>query len=170
MLAVGLDAEWGGTGSEKVGADRTSTLTPNFYFGKGADDLPDSLWWAKPLALTGVIGYAVPLAHEPRALQSGFALEYSFRYLSSHVRDLGLPSVINQLTPLVEVQLSTPIADRCPAPARSILASSGRAIASVRAGGDGADQPRQRPHGGRCLPGSLVPGRHVPAGIGRPIW
>ena len=75
MLAVGLDAEWGGTGSEKVGADRTSTLTPNFYFGKGANDLPDSLWWAKPFALTGVIGYAVPLAHEPRALQSGFALE-----------------------------------------------------------------------------------------------
>jgi hypothetical protein len=114
MISVGLDTEWGSTGSEKVGADAATTLTPNFYFGKGANDLPDSLWWAKPLALTGVIGYAVPLAHEPRALQSGFALEYSFRYLSSHVRDIGLPSVINQLTPLVEVQLSTPIANRMP--------------------------------------------------------
>jgi hypothetical protein len=114
MISVGLGAEWGGTGSEKVGADRTTTLTPTFYFGKGANDLPDGLWWAKPFALTGVIGYAVTLAHETRKLQSGFAVEYSFRYLSSHVRDIGLPSFVNQLTPLVEVQLSTPIADRQP--------------------------------------------------------
>ena len=114
MISVGLQAEWGATGSEKVGAERTTTLTPNVYFGKGANDLPDSLWWAKPLALTGVIGYAVPLAHEPRSLQSGLALEYSFRYLSSHVRDIGLPSFVNQLTPLVEVQLTTPIAGRQP--------------------------------------------------------
>lgn len=114
MISVGLQAEWGATGSEKVGAERTTTLKPNVYFGKGANDLPDSLWWAKPLALTGVIGYAVPLAHEPRSLQSGLALEYSFRYLSSHVRDIGLPSFVNQLTPLVEVQLTTPIAGRQP--------------------------------------------------------
>ncbi len=114
MISVGLGAEWGGTGDPRVGADPATTLTPTLYFGKGANDLPDSLWWAKPFALTGVIGYAVPLAHEPRTLQSGFAVEYSFRYLSSHVRDIGLPSVVNQLTPLVEVQLTTPIADRMP--------------------------------------------------------
>jgi len=115
MVSVGLEAEWGGTGAERVGAERTTTLTPTLYFGKGANELPDSLWWAKPLALTGVIGYAVPLAHDaPRALESGFALEYSFRYLSAHVRDVGLPAFVNQLTPLVEVQLETPIADRQP--------------------------------------------------------
>lgn len=114
MISAGLAAEWGGTGAGKVGADRATTLTPTVYFGKGASELPDSLWWARPFALTGVIGYAVPLAHRTRALESGFAVEYSFRYLSAHVRDIGLPSFMNQLTPLVEVQLETPIADRQP--------------------------------------------------------
>jgi hypothetical protein len=114
MVSVGLGVDWGGTGSEQVGAERTTRLTPTLYFGKGADDLPDSLWWAKPFALTGVIGYAVPLAHEPRRLQSGFAVEYSFRYLSAHVRDVGLSAFVNRLTPLVEVQLTTPIAGRMP--------------------------------------------------------
>ena len=171
MLAVGLDAEWGGTGSEKVGADRTSTLTPNFYFGKGANDLPDGLWWAKPFALTGVIGYAVPLAHEPRALQSGFALEYSFRYLSSHVRDVGLPSVINQLTPLVEVQLTTPIADRMP----STGTINPGLIWSGTASSSGWRRWRRStaPAAARWAPSSRFTGSWTTCSrtsIGRPIW
>ncbi|MFI4936613.1 MAG: hypothetical protein ACHP7N_18560, partial [Caulobacterales bacterium] len=112
MVSVGLGVEWGGTGAGRVGAAPTSTLTPTLYFGQGAGDLPDSLSWARPFALTGVIGYAVPAkAGEAQTLSTGFALEYSLRYLSSHVRDVGLPSVINQLTPLVEVSLATPLAN-----------------------------------------------------------
>jgi hypothetical protein len=112
MVSVGLGVEWGRTGAERVAASPTTTLTPTLYFGKGAGDLPESLSWARPFALTGVIGYAVPLsAGEPRTLETGFAVEYSFRYLSSHVRDLGLPRAVNQLTPLVEVSLSTPVAN-----------------------------------------------------------
>jgi hypothetical protein len=115
MISAGLGVEWGGTGNEAVGAEKTTTLTPTFYFGKGAGDLPENLAWARPFALTGVIGYAVPLAQDaPRRLQSGFAVEYSLRYLAAHVRDLGLPEVVNELTPLVEVQLTTPLADRAP--------------------------------------------------------
>ena len=111
MVSAGLSVEWGGTGDEQVGADKTTTLTPRFYFGKGAGDLPDSLAWAKPFALTGEVGYGVPLAGgATRTLETGFALEYSLRYLSAHVHDVGLPSFVNQMTPLVEVQLSTPVA------------------------------------------------------------
>jgi hypothetical protein len=111
MVSAGLGVEWGGTGAERVGASGGTTLTPTLYFGKGAGDLPGGLGWARPFAVTGVIGYAVPLsAGEPKVLQTGFAVEYSLRYLSSHVRDLGLPSAVNQLTPLVEVALSTPLA------------------------------------------------------------
>ena len=110
MVSVGLEVEWGATGDARVGAESTTTLTPTLYFGKGAGDLPASLAWARPFALTGVIGYAVPLEHDaPRSLETGIALEYSLRYLASHVRDLGLPSVVNELTPLVEVQLATPL-------------------------------------------------------------
>ena len=110
MVSVGLEVEWGGTGDARVGADGATTLTPTLYFGKGAGDLPGSLAWARPFALTGVIGYAAPLQHDAtRSLETGFALEYSLRYLSSHVRDIGLPSFVNRMTPLVEVQLETPL-------------------------------------------------------------
>jgi hypothetical protein len=113
MVSVGMEVEWGATGDGRVGADTSTTLTPTLYFGKGAGDLPDSMGWAKPLALTGVIGYAAPLEHDAtRSLETGFALEYSLRYLSSHVRDIGLPSFVNELTPLVEVQLDTPLGVR----------------------------------------------------------
>jgi len=113
MVSVGMEVEWGATGDSRVGADSSTTLTPTLYFGKGAGDLPDSMGWAKPLALTGVIGYAAPLEHDAtRSLETGFALEYSLRYLSSHVRDIGLPSFVNELTPLVEVQLDTPLGVR----------------------------------------------------------
>jgi hypothetical protein len=110
MVSAGLHVEWGRTGDERVGASPATALTPTLYFGKGAGDLPETLGWARPLAVTGVIGYAVPLsAGEPRVLQTGFAVEYSLRHLSSHVRDLELPRVVNQLTPLVEVSLATPV-------------------------------------------------------------
>jgi hypothetical protein len=117
MVTVGMAVDWGGTGDARVGAESTTTLTPTLYFGKGAGDLPSGLAWARPFALTGVIGYAVPLAHDStRSLETGFALEYSLRYLSSHVRDLGLPSFVNGMTPLVEVQLNTPLdVSRAPA-------------------------------------------------------
>ena len=56
IFAVGSDWDVGGTGSQKIGADSASTFTPTVYFGKGLGDLPDSLTYAKPLAVTGVVG------------------------------------------------------------------------------------------------------------------
>jgi hypothetical protein len=112
MVSVGLGVEWGGTGDESVGAEPTTTLTPRFYFGKGAGDLPEALAWARPLAVTGVIGYAVPLkSGHTRSLETGFAFEYSLRYLAARVKDVGLPTFVNQMTPVVEVALSTPVSD-----------------------------------------------------------
>lgn len=113
MISAGVEVEWGGTGDARVGAERTTTVTPTLYFGKGGGDLPESLALARPLALTGVIGYAAPLEHgRGPSLETGFALEYSLSYLASHVRDLGLPGFVNGLTPLVEVQLETPLGVR----------------------------------------------------------
>jgi hypothetical protein len=117
MITVGLGVEWGGTGDARVGADGATTLKPTLYFGKGAGDLPEALGWARPLALTGVIAYAAPLkSGAARSLETGLALEYSLRYLASRVRDIGLPTLINQMTPLVEVQLSTPLGAAAGAP------------------------------------------------------
>ena len=33
---------------------------PTFWFGKGFGDLPDSLKWLRPFAVTGQVGYAIP--------------------------------------------------------------------------------------------------------------
>src|SRR5205814_7308395 len=60
ILAVGLSAEWAGTGAEHIGAERHSTFTPTLYFGKGAGELPEAMAWARPFAVTGLVGYAVP--------------------------------------------------------------------------------------------------------------
>lgn len=128
IVSVGVSGEWGGSGDAAVGAEKIGTVTPTLYVGKGAGDLPDSLAWARPLALTGVLGYAIPtrgheLAADPscaacaptpeavtRSLTYGVTLQYSLRYLSSHVKDIGLPPFVSQFTPLVEFAASTPLA------------------------------------------------------------
>src|SRR5438552_6604074 len=60
VMSVGLSIEWGGTGTASVGADPFHTYEPTFYFGKGFGDLPDTLSWIRPVAVTGQIGYAIP--------------------------------------------------------------------------------------------------------------
>jgi hypothetical protein len=117
MLAAGVAAEWSGTGAAGVGAERHTTLTPTFYFGKGAGDLPESLGWARPFAVTGQLGYAIPTRRRdpgsdevnPRVLNWGLTLQYSLSYLQAHVRDVGLGAPFNGLTPLVEASFTTPV-------------------------------------------------------------
>jgi hypothetical protein len=116
IVSAGVSVEWGGTGSGMVGAERASIVTPTFYFGKGAGDLPDSLAWLQPAAITGTLGYAIPSDGGAKVLRSGVALEYSLPYLHAHVRDFGLPDVINHVTPLVEMSFETPVVNGQGAP------------------------------------------------------
>ena len=58
VMSVGLNVEWGGSGAQDVGADRFTTYTPTFYFGKGLGDIAVS--WIRPFAITGQVGYAIP--------------------------------------------------------------------------------------------------------------
>ncbi len=120
LLSVGLDADVGGTGSKKIGADRFSTLTPGIFFGKGFGDLPDGAALFKPFAVTGVLGVNFPTESEsvdnggdierhPHVLNVGLAFEYSLPYLQSNVRDIGLGAPFNRMIPLVEVNIQTPL-------------------------------------------------------------
>jgi hypothetical protein len=43
-----------------VSSDSFDRVTPQLFLGKGFGDLPESLEFAKPLALTGVFGYSFP--------------------------------------------------------------------------------------------------------------
>jgi len=111
LLSGGVTREFGGTGALRVGADSVGTTTPTIYFGKGFGDLPDSLAYLKPLAVTGTLGYQ--LADErgparPDQLATGLSVQYSLRYLEGNVKYLGLPEFIDRLTPLMEISYTTP--------------------------------------------------------------
>lgn len=47
----------------------------------------------------------------PQVLTYGASLQYSMPYLKSEIQDLQLPDFINHLIPIVEAQLSTPVAN-----------------------------------------------------------
>ena len=131
VMSVGVSVEWGGTGIKSVGAEPFNVYTPNLYFGKGLGDLPDTLSWIRPVAITGQVGYAIPGRNStttfsvdpdsgnvtadnefhPRVLNWGATIQYSMPYLKSAVMDLGLPEFINHLIPLVEATLQTPVAN-----------------------------------------------------------
>lgn len=119
-ILLGLVVDWGGTGAINSGLDTPwSTLTPTFYFGKGFGDLPDSFGWFRAFAVTGQIGYQFPTrsfdvvsgSSIPQVLVYGASIQYSMPYLKSQIRDYQLPDFINHLIPIVEAQLSTPVAN-----------------------------------------------------------
>jgi hypothetical protein len=119
-MLLGLIVDWGGTGATGAGIGTSySLLTPTYYFGQGFGELPDTIGWARPLAVTGQVGYQVPTTsfdvsqgtYIPQVLAYGGSLQYSMPYLKSQVKDLGLPDFINHLIPIVEAQFSTPVAN-----------------------------------------------------------
>jgi hypothetical protein len=132
VASVGVITELGGTGARQVGAVPFATYAPTLYFGKGAGDLPESLDWARPFALTGTVGYSITSSkkirtpvvdadtgitslavdHVSNTINYGFAIEYSNFYLRANIHDFGLPEWVNRLTPLVEFNFVTPVTDR----------------------------------------------------------
>jgi hypothetical protein len=131
VMSAGLSIEWGGSGATAVGAEAFTTYTPTFFFGKGFGDLPDTLMWARPFALTGVVGYSIPgsaqtvrqivdpdtgdisteIDPHPQFLKWGLSVQYSMPYLKSAVYDFGLPDFVNRLIPIVEGSFRTPVAN-----------------------------------------------------------
>jgi hypothetical protein len=119
-MLLGLIVDWGGTGNSNAGiATPYSTLTPTYYFGQGLGGLPEELGFARPLAVTGQVGYQIPTTsyivsqavNVPQLLVYGASVQYSMPYLKSEVKDLQLPDFINHLIPIVEMQLFTPVAN-----------------------------------------------------------
>ena len=108
IFSAGVEWNVGGTGAKKIGADSADVFTPTIYFGKGFGDLPDTLKYAKPFAITGVIGEELPTSADPNVLDWGFALEYSLPYLQSEVKDIGLPEPFKNMIPVLEFAFSTP--------------------------------------------------------------
>jgi hypothetical protein len=108
IFSIGSDWDVGGTGAKKIGADSANVFTPTIYFGKGFGDLPDTLTYAKPFAITGTLGEEFPTSADPNNLDWGFALEYNLPYLQSQVKDIGLPEPFKHMIPVMEFAFSTP--------------------------------------------------------------
>ncbi len=136
ILSLGVIQELARTSTAHIGVDQFGSTTPTAYFGKGFGDLP--VPFLRPFAITGTAGYTVAdkklkaigtapsdlLANgttgvtgiAARQFNTGYAnrwvgglsLQYSLPYLTSQLRDLGLPEFVNRLTPLVEVAYSSP--------------------------------------------------------------
>ena len=127
VTSVGIQRELGGTGTIHTGADRYGSTSPTVYFGKGLGDLPIGVF--RPLAVTGELSYTfadkklkAQQVTDPdsgmistqfnngsnNAWNGGISVQYSIPYLQSQVKDFGLPSVIGNLVPVVEVTWSSP--------------------------------------------------------------
>src|SRR5690349_2057640 len=92
IASFGVDWDIGGSGAHSVGAESFSTITPALFVGKGFGDLPESLPYLRPLAVTASAGIAFPsrkstttvdengdssTEQHPDVLQLGMAIEYS---------------------------------------------------------------------------------------------
>ena len=106
MGAAGVTREFGGSGSQSVGASTNGSTTPKLYFGKGLGDLPIGV--LRPLAVTGTFGYQFSDNRniDPNQMNYGFSVQYSLPYLQQHVVDIGLPQFFARMTPLVEFDLT----------------------------------------------------------------
>ncbi|MFJ1256697.1 hypothetical protein [Cupriavidus sp. CuC1] len=114
ILSLGLDADLGGTGSHRVGAESFSTISPALFYGKGFGDLPDGVKYLRPLAITGILSPELPTRRsEPDRLNWGFTIQYSLQYLQSYVKDVGLGAPFDRLIALVEVAVKTCISKDC---------------------------------------------------------
>lgn len=124
MVSLGVQrsfARSGATGANgaTLGNDDSGSTAPTLYFAKGLGDLPVPL--LRPLAITGELSYSIAdkkLKVDPvtgaanngnaNAWSGGLSLQYSLRYLSSQVKDYGLPDFVNRLTPMIEMAWSSP--------------------------------------------------------------
>jgi hypothetical protein len=127
IFTLGIEREFGRTGTQHTGADEYGSTTPTIYFGKGLGDLP--VGFLRPLAVTGQFSYSIadkglkatPVTDPDTGLISleynrgnsnqwfgGIAVMYSIPYLQSQVKELGLPSFVRGLTPIIEITWSSP--------------------------------------------------------------
>jgi hypothetical protein len=111
VLSVSVDHEFGGTGDQRVNADKQGATQPAITFAKGLGDFPIGYW--RPLAITGFTGYQIAQgAGRANRVNAGFSVQYSIPYLVSKVANVDLPPFLRGMTPIVEVMYSAPAGPR----------------------------------------------------------
>jgi hypothetical protein len=122
IMSVGADVDIGGTGAHQV-SDSFSHITPGIFFGKGLGDLPESVKFLRPFAVTGAVGASFPtrsknvslnpdtgnplIDRNPKTFNWGFTIQYSLMYLQSFVKDVGLGAPFNRMILVTEFPMQT---------------------------------------------------------------
>ncbi len=128
ILSVGTDFDIGGTGARQI-ADSFTTISPALFFGKGFGDLPASMGFLRPFAITGVVGPNFPtrsgnvsidpdtgekvVERNPATLTWAFSLQYSLMYLQSFVKDIGLGQPFKRMILVTEFPMETCMSADC---------------------------------------------------------
>lgn len=128
ILSIGTDIDIGGTGAHQL-ADSFSTVSPVIFFGKGFGDLPESVKFLRPFAITGAIGPHFPTRsgnvsidpdtgetvaeRNPTTLTWAFSLQYSLMYLQSFVKDIGIGDPFKRMILVTEFPMETCMSADC---------------------------------------------------------
>ncbi|MGO9816477.1 MAG: hypothetical protein ACLPJJ_04095 [Acidocella sp.] len=110
ISSVAVQQSFGRAGTTTIDSGYDTT-TFSGYFGKGFGDIPFAP--IRPFALTGELDYNVPNTGQSTGYGSvntwsgGLTLQYSIPYLQSQIKDYGLPPLLGNLTPLVELGWSS---------------------------------------------------------------
>ncbi|MGH7901429.1 MAG: hypothetical protein ACRENZ_06800 [Thermodesulfobacteriota bacterium] len=127
VASIGVNVEIQDTGNREVEAEPFTIISPALFFGKGLGDLPESLKYLRPLAITGVIGLNFPTDNEtvttdvdeltgeiesevernPNTFSYGFVIQYNLQYLESLVKDVNLSAPLDRMILLVEFPFET---------------------------------------------------------------
>src|SRR6516225_5553888 len=107
LQSVQVDHKFGGTGDQRVGADKHGATIPGVTFGKGLGDLPIGYW--RPLAITGFAGYEFGEGPRTNSFQVGISIQYSIPYLVSKVANVNMPRFLRGMTPITEVFFTNPV-------------------------------------------------------------
>ena len=105
ISSVAVTQSFGRAGTTNIESG-FDTTTVSGYFGKGFGDIPfDPI---RPFAITGELDYNMPNTGPSRGgsittWSGGLTLQYSIPYLQSQIKDYGLPNILANLTPLVEL-------------------------------------------------------------------
>jgi hypothetical protein len=118
IMSIGTDFDIGGTGAHQV-ADSFTIVSPAFFFGKGMGDLPQSMNFFRPFAITGVVGPSFPTESTsggervPATLTWAFTVQYSFMYLEDFVKDIGLGNPFKRMILVTEFPMETCMSADC---------------------------------------------------------
>lgn len=128
ILSLGTDIDVGGTGAHRV-AESFSVISPAIFFGKGLGDLPYSVNFLRPVAVTGAVGLNFPtrsknvtvdpdtgettIERNPTTLTWALSVQYSLMYLQSFVKDIGLGNPFKRMIIVTEFPMETCLSADC---------------------------------------------------------